>query len=329
MPYDPTAPDSNLTLQASDDILRADKTFLKNGLEREHHFDGVETSGSGDHLVHKMGSARVFIFTGTPALTTGTLSSTYSLSKARNTGLVVIDKQAGRAWWCWDGAADGWIELSKLGGALEVVGALTVGGALTVAGLSTLSGDVQMATTKKLKVIAGESFIQDSGAVQLNPYLHAARHKMAGGNGTWASALDPLRGLIQDIAFNSLVSSVALTGSYVNRVQITRNLASRTGATSRVLAIGIHNSQSPGANATCHLDVRITRDSGTAGSIACVANDGVSEYFTVLGSSFIFELFESLTAASHTFEIQSRSTGGVVPTHNSSYLLLLDLGDAT
>ncbi len=202
MPYDPASPDQNLALQASDDVLRADKTFLKNGLEREHHFDGSETAGSGgEHLKHKQGSARVWIYDSATELTTGALASTYSLSNARNTGLVVVDRQAGRAWWCWDGAADEWIELSKLGGALEVLGDLTVG------------GDVQLATTKKLKVIAGEAFIEDDQGtpVTLNPFTHGARHRPGGTDGAWTASQDFVPYSLQRI----LSSSALLNGAAI------------------------------------------------------------------------------------------------------------------
>ena len=207
MPYDPNEPDSNRTLQSSDDILRADKTFMKNGLEREHFFDGNEAAGSGGkHLMHRPGSARVFVYDDTPELTTGALAAAFSVSEPRNTGLVVLDRLAGRAWWCWDGAADGWIELSKLGGALELVGDLT------------LAGHLQMATTKRIKVIAGESFIEDNAGtpVTLNPFTHGARHRPGGTDGVWTANQDFVPYSLQRI----LASSTLLNGTTISTTPI-------------------------------------------------------------------------------------------------------------
>ena len=325
MPYDPTAPDSNLTLQASDDILRADKTFLKNGLEREHHFDGVETSGSGDHLVHKMGSARVWIYDNAVELTTGTLASTYSLSKARNTGIQVIDKRVGRCWFCWDGAADGWIELSKLGGALQLAGALTV------AGLSTLSGDVQMATTKKLKVIAGESFIQDSAAVSLNPYIHAAtRHQITGSEGAWVRALDPLRGLLVGAPKTaSSTTQSALTGSFVTKVSTTYNLTGRT-QNSRIglLAICIIILLIGGALTVA--EARLTVN-GAASALGPIAKIGIHNTAgLLLNTGFLFDLFDVAPTTNFTYALQVRdpNASGLMG-FDSGYLLLVDFGEVS
>jgi len=327
MPFDPAAPDQNLALQASDDILRADKTFLKNGLEREHEWSGTETAGSGDHLLHKMGSGRVFIYTGGVELTTGTLASTYSLSKARNTGIVVVDKPVGRVWYCWDGAADGWIEASKIGGALTVLGALTVGGD------ATLSGHVQMATTKKLKVIAGESFIQDSGAVLLNPFVHAAtRHQITGSEGAWVGALDRVRGLlVAPPKTGSSVTTSALTDSFVTKVSLTYNLTGRT-QNSRILLAALCNLRNEVLSTTVGNkgEVRVTVN-GAASALNPIAHVGWGgSTFETISPGFIVDSFDVAAGTNFIYAIQARTLNVALPIDFfSGYLLLLDFGEVS
>ena len=317
MPYDVTKPASGDTLQASDDLFRADKTFVKNGLEREHHFDGTETAGaSGTHLVHKMGSARVFIYDNATELTTGTLAATYSQSNPRNTGIVVVDSQVKRIWYCIDGATDQWIEQGKLGDVLNVVGELL------------LDDDLRMATTKKIKVPSAESFLEDLAvpATTMNPFTHgAARHQVTGSEGAWVRALDPLRGLLVGVKPIVNTNGAALTGSFVAYVSGNYNLTGRTQA-SRIVMLALLNVRND-ANFQWEGEARLTVNGAVSASnpLATIGQTR-QDFGPNPGSQVLFDVFDVASGTNHAYALEVRETEGNGQ-FVSGYLYLFDFGE--
>lgn len=342
MPYDPAVPTVPTSLRNSNPILRADKTFLKNGLEREHDFTGSETAGdTGEHLRHLMGSARIYVYDNATELTTVILAANYSQARARFTGRVVIDAQYGRIWYCENGATDVWSELSKVGGALAVGGNLSAGGTLGVTGNTSLGGDLTLLTTKKLVLPSGESQIRNPGATDtLDVFTHAARHRPGGADGVWTTPNDFLPFSIQRV----VPSTTLLNGNAISNTALAIQAFGAAGIAKCEVSVSTVGRPTTSRGL---LYGEFTTKKGVGGTVEDERIE-MGLYLDNIGTrldAVVYRFFEQnmadnlgfqthsclrwvtgLTAAAHKFAMHLFASGAIIADCTSVNLIYVDLG---
>jgi hypothetical protein len=201
MSWDANAPVATEQWNVGDGKIRANNLYLQTFLREVSTF----VFDPDDPLV----AASIRFKTGTSATPPVTLAP-------EQTGVVYFDTTLQKLWINTNGFDNTWVQISAfaaltIAGALLAQSTLTVTGAavlnatLAVAGLASLNagvaiagGDATLATTRKLVVPTGESWLRQN-SVDINPHAHAARHQPGSTNGAWVTPNDVLPFAIQQV----------------------------------------------------------------------------------------------------------------------------------
>jgi len=154
MAFNKAIPSGSTPVNASDNAIRDNWSYLRDAI-RQEHADPDANPSTPSAIVHSQGAGRIIVYTGATVLDSSAdvvaqVSALYH--STADVGRVVIDQNTsatpGGVWYCVD--TDTFVEISRLWGALTIGGALTVGGAAGITGLLTASGGITIPTTKQI-----------------------------------------------------------------------------------------------------------------------------------------------------------------------------------